>query len=150
MIAPKSMMIAVLIAGLAAQGLQAAPAESGWLSADEISAALSGKTLEGRYASGRAFTERYKADGRVEYSEAGGMAAGGHWSITAGTFCTIYDGDTSGGCFLVARVGRNCFEFYFTTRTEEDALRRGADDPSWTARGSVAGEATSCEDNANA
>lgn len=120
-----------------------------WLAPDEISAALAGKTLEGRYATGKAFTEHYGADGRVGYKESGGFTTGGHWSITAGSFCTIYDGDASGGCFRVSRTGKNCFEFYFITRTEEAAARREHEQPAWTARGSVSGEPTSCEDGAN-
>lgn len=148
-IEPKSIAFAVVLVSLLGKALGPAGAEPLWLKADEMSSALAGKTLEGRYLSGRAFTERYGADGRLEYSEPGGVTVAGHWSITAGTFCTIYDGDTSGGCFLVARVGRNCFEFFFATRTEEDAQRRRTDEPSWTARGSIAGEETSCHDTSD-
>lgn len=148
-IEPKSIAFSVVLLLLTAKGPEGAGAEPLWLKGDEISSALAGKTLEGRYATGRAFTERYRADGRVEYFEPGGVTAGGRWSITAGTFCTIYDGDSSGGCFLVARVARNCFEFFFATRTEEDAMRRKADEPSWTARGSVAGEASACHDTSD-
>lgn len=142
--------VAALVTVAGVTGIcRASLAGSAWLAPDEISAALAGKTLEGRYASGKAFTERYAADGRVEYSESGGISTGGHWSITAGTFCTIYDGDASGGCYRVSRVGRNCFEFYFITRTEEAAARRAGEAPSWTARGAVSGETTACEDGAD-
>lgn len=140
-------MILSLFAG-SALVLPAAALRS-WLTPEGLSAALAGKTIEGRYASGKSFTERYGADGRVEYREAGGMTTAGHWSITAGTFCTIYDGDVSGGCFRVARVGKNCFEFYFIARTEEAAAKRDENAPAWTARGSVSGEATSCDDDSS-
>lgn len=137
--------------GTAAIFTIAAPASAvqAWLSPDEITEALAGKTLEGRYASGKAFTERYHADGRVEYIENGGFTTSGHWSVTAGSFCTIYVGDASGGCFRVGRVGRNCFEFYFITRTEDEAAKRDNENPSWTARGSVSSEKTACPDAAD-
>lgn len=119
-----------------------------WLKGDAISRALDGKTIEGRYASGRAFTERYLNGGRVEYIERG-QTIGGHWSVTSGTLCTIYDTDPTGGCFRVAKVGANCFEFYFVTRTEEAAPGPEGASPKWTARGSVSGEPVACQDAAN-
>lgn len=114
-----------------------------WLLDAEIASALAGKTIDGRYASGRAFTERYEPDGRVQYIEEG-ATIGGRWSVTAGTLCTIYDNDPAGGCFRVARVSANCFEFFFAARTEEAAP--GGQTPQWTARGSVNGEASACQD----
>lgn len=114
-----------------------------WLQDAEIASALTGKTIDGRYASGRAFYERYDRDGRVQYME-DGATIGGRWSVTAGTLCTIYDNDPAGGCFRVARVSANCFEFFFAARTEEAAP--GGDKPQWTARGSVNGEASACQD----
>lgn len=114
-----------------------------WLQDAEIASALAGKTIDGRYASGRAFTERYNHDGRLQYMEEG-ATIGGRWSVTAGTLCTIYDADPAGGCFRVARVSANCFEFFFASRTEEAAP--GGQTPQWTARGSVNGEASACED----
>lgn len=115
-----------------------------WLRDAEITAALAGKTIDGRYASGRGFTEHYDPDGRVQYMEEG-ATIGGRWSVTAGTLCTIYDTDPAGGCFRVARVSANCFEFFFATRTEEAAP--GGETPQWTARGSVTGEASACQDS---
>ena len=47
-----------------------------WLAGDAIAKALAGKTIKGSYASGRAFTERYDVDGKVQYME-GGQAMGG-------------------------------------------------------------------------
>jgi hypothetical protein len=127
----------------AADGLSAE-----WLPGTEISRLLGGKMLEGRYASGRAFIERYLPDGRIEYLE-DGNAIGGHWSITAGTLCTIYDTEPAGGCFRVSRSGANCFEFYFVARTEATAPGPEGAKPSWTARGSVSGEPNACQDESN-
>lgn len=114
-----------------------------WLKDAEISATLTGKTIDGRYASGRAFSERYNTDGRVQYME-DGETIGGRWSVTAGTLCTIYDNDPAGGCFRVSRVSENCFEFFFAARTEQAAP--GGSTPQWTARGSVNGEPSACQD----
>ncbi len=119
-----------------------------WLKGDAIARALDGKTIEGRYTSGRPFTERYLSGGRVEYIERGHTTSG-RWSVTAGTLCTIYDDDPTGGCFRVAKVGANCFEFYFAARTEEAAPGPDGSTPKWTARGSVSGEPAACQDAAN-
>ncbi len=136
--------LALLAAGFAT-------AEAGsptWLHDSDIQSALAGKTIEGRYATGKAFTERYLPNGRIEYIE-GGATIGGHWSVTAGTLCTIYDTDPAGGCFRVTRASANCFEFYFASRTEEAAPGTLGSTPAWTARGSVSGEASACQDGAN-
>ncbi|MFN3868919.1 MAG: hypothetical protein ACK4MF_07640 [Hyphomicrobiaceae bacterium] len=115
-----------------------------WMSEADLSAAFAGVTLEGKYGDGRAFNERYGNDGRVEYREAG-QTTGGHWSVQAGTFCTIYDGDATGGCFRVKKVSGNCYEFYFVARTEAEAWREHRK-PDWTARGSVVGKPGVCAD----
>jgi hypothetical protein len=119
-----------------------------WLPDSDIQSTLAGKTIEGRYADGKAFTESYLPDGRIEYLE-GGKKIGGHWSVTAGTLCTIYDVDPTGGCYRITRVGPNCFEFYFASRTEIAAPGPEGSTPSWTARASVSGERAACQDNAN-
>lgn len=135
----------------AAALLVTGPARGGttpWLADSDIQSTLAGKTIEGRYADGKAFTESYLPDGRIEYLD-GGKKIGGHWSVTAGTLCTIYDVDPTGGCYRVTRVGPNCFEFYFASRTEIAAPGPEGSTPSWTARGSVSGERAACQDNAS-
>jgi hypothetical protein len=142
--AVRSMFALLLTASAAVASESPAP----WLPGRDIAEAIAGKTLEGRYANGRAFTERYLSDGRIEYIEQG-LTIGGHWSVTAGTLCTIYDTDPAGGCFRVSKVGANCFEFYFAARTEAAAPGPDGSTPKWTARGSVSGEAAACQDGAN-
>ena len=142
---PATWIACLLIGGLS---VRAEEAHAIWLQGADISTALTGKTLEGRYGNGRAFTERYLSDGRIEYFE-NGSQMGGHWSITAGTLCTIYDTDPTGGCFRVSRAGANCFEFYFAARSEEAAPGPDDSKPTWTARGSVSGEPSACQDGAN-
>ena len=112
------------------------PGTFSWMADREMADLFSGATLEGVYASGRTFTEIYKDNGRIRLME-GGMELEGNWSVRSGTFCTIYDNTPSGGCFRVARVAQNCFEFYFVARTEEDAQSKRFGKPDWTARGSI-------------
>ena len=121
------------------------PAARAWLDGTELAERFGGATIDGRYASGKAFTERYDHDGHLTYTEHS-RALGGHWSITEGTLCTIYDGDTSGGCYRVARVAPNCYEFYFVSRTEDAAPGPLDGIPRWTARGAVQGQSSSCKD----
>lgn len=129
--------------------LGAGPSVAGdWLGAAEIERALKGQTLEGMYASGRRFTERYLDDGAVEYVE-DGVTITGHWSVTAGTLCTIYDSDPTGGCFRVAASGKNCLEFYFVARSEAAAPGPPDTKPDWTARGAVNGQTDACKEEAN-
>ena len=100
-----------------------------------LRAVFSGATIEGKYADGREFREQYRPDGRLKYKEARLKEPWtGHWSIVNDLFCTIYDGSGTGGCFRVHRVGTNCFEFHFKTRTEEEARRSTPSKPWWTAQ----------------
>ena len=142
--------VVILLLALAAVDTRAQAGEPGglWLPGDRIVEALGGKTLGGRYANGRTFIERYLPDGRLEYSE-DGQTMGGHWSVTAGTLCTIYDSDPAGGCYRVTKAGANCFEFYFAARTEAAAPGPEGSVPAWTAQGSVASEPATCHDGAN-
>lgn len=125
-----------------------AQAAVGWMSGEDITVLFSDATIDGQYANGRSFTEHYAANGRVEYAEPG-LTIGGRWSVTAGTLCTIYDTDVSGGCFRVARVAENCFEFYFAARTEQAAPGPEGSRPKWTARGAFKGKAAACPDGAD-
>ena len=120
-------------------------AVSAWMTDAELLQHFNNSTLDGRYASGKAFTERYGVDGRLTYTERG-VTMGGHWSVTEGTLCTIYDTDASGGCYRVSRVSTNCYEFYFVSRTEEAAPGPGDGTPRWTARGALQGQPSACKD----
>jgi hypothetical protein len=122
-----------------------ATAINAWLENAEIRRAFDGATIEGRYASGKHFIEHYNRNGSLRYDEAG-LMLGGHWSVTQGTLCTIYDEQETGGCYRVMRVDENCYEFYFVSRTEEAAPGPSDGKPRWTARGSVQGKASACRD----
>jgi hypothetical protein len=131
---------------LSAPGLASrSSAISAWLNDSELQR-FSNATIDGRYANSKPFTESYGSDGRLHYVERG-MTLGGHWSITQGTLCTIYDLDETGGCYRVMRVDTNCYEFYFVSRTEEAAPGPNDGKPRWTARGAIQGQASACKDS---
>jgi hypothetical protein len=121
---------AAALAGLVAGA--ALPAE--WLGEAEIESVIKGHTLEGMYASERRFTERYLEGGALEYQE-GDVLIHGHWSVKAGTLCTIYDTDPTGGCFRVSASAPNGLEFYFVSRSEEAAPGPPGVTPDWGRRG---------------
>lgn len=144
----RSLLLSSVLATLfMPSGATPARAVDSWMSEGEIDAQFRGVAIDGHYASGRTFSESYGRDGRLEYRERDRHTRG-RWSIEAGTFCTIYDQDPTGGCYRVKRVGGNCFEFYFVARTEEQ-VRRDPGAPSWTARGWVKSAPATCGDGAS-
>jgi hypothetical protein len=146
MSASKLVVFAALAASFTAVPVWAVQSRLEWLSGPDIMAQFKGATIDGRYASGKAFTERYATDGRLSYTEPG-LTLGGHWSVTEGTLCTIYDYDATGGCYRVVRVDTNCYEFYFVSRTEAAAPGPpNGGKPSWTARGALQGKPSACRD----
>ncbi len=90
--------------------------DSSWMSAEALRRAFSGTTISGVYGNGLAFREQYRTDGTLTYVEPSNRRDG-NWSVVAGTFCTIYTGSDTGGCYRVTRVSDNCFHFYFAARS---------------------------------
>jgi len=135
----------VLLSVTLAAGAVPVNASEDWMNEDDLRHAFAGKTIQGQYATGKSFTESYKADGAISYEERD-VAYRGHWSLQAGTFCTIYDTDPAGGCYQVRKVGDNCYEFYFVARTEQEAAEEGPGAPSWTARAAVSDRDPTCSD----
>lgn len=116
-----------------------------WMSGEELAKTFKGVTVDGHYVDGRKFSEVYADDNALQYFE-GPVENTGHWSVIGSTFCTIYRGDLSGGCYRVTRRGANCFEFYFVARTEDQVRRRREGRPGWTARAWIRDQAATCED----
>lgn len=115
-----------------------------WMSDAELTATFGGRSIAGEYENGDRFEETYAESGAVTYRDAR-RTSGGQWSVRAGTFCTIYDNDASGGCYRVRQPSKNCFEFHFVARTvseAEEAPRK----PDWTARGWFPDSPTTCVD----
>lgn len=136
-------MLAFEVAGLC--GAVAATPAPAWMSGAELSAAFGEKTIEGYYPGGRRFDESYDGAGRLLYHEEGRTDAGA-WSVHGTVFCTIYDARSSGGCFQVVRVSRNCFEFYFNAADVADIDENLVDPGPWVARAWVRGTASTCEE----
>ncbi|MEO1206900.1 MAG: hypothetical protein AAFV45_11265 [Pseudomonadota bacterium] len=120
----------------------------GWLPADDIQATFGGRVIDGHYRDKRSFSERYAADGSLEYTEPFRRSAG-RWSVRGGSFCTIYDQDPTGGCFRVKRTSSNCFEFYFVARSPGEAAAKPQDAVrDWTARGWLKEKPSTCGEDA--
>ncbi len=115
-----------------------------WMSNTELKATFGGRSIFGEYENGDMFHEAYAEDGSVSYRDAI-RTSGGKWSVRAGTFCTIYDGDPSGGCYRVRQASENCFEFHFVARTTAEAENEPRP-PDWTARGWFPDKPRTCID----
>lgn len=140
-----ALSVLLALSGALAPGRSAAAGSSlRWMSEAEITSSFSGQTVDGEYPSGATFRETYAADGSVAYEDEL-RTTSGRWSVRSGSFCTIYDDDPTGGCFRVRKAGANCYEFYFTGRSEADAERPLRETPSWTARAWLDGEASTCK-----
>ena len=107
---------------------------SGWMSGEAIKTTFAGTTIDGIYGDGLTFTETYADTGDIVYQDTR-KAMTGRWSIINQSFCTLYSGGISGGCFKVVRQSANCFEFYFQSSTEAEAANPTPGQPTWTARG---------------
>lgn len=134
----------VTLTAALAVGAAILPAQAAnWMTEAELKAVFGGRTIEGAYANGTKFVESYAARGTLDYSEPRRKLTG-RWSTVGDTFCTIYDGDQTGGCFRVRQVSDNCYEFFFAARDEAEAESAPARKPSWTARASRTDAAPTC------
>jgi hypothetical protein len=120
-----------------------------WMDDDQITKAFAGVTISGVYVDGMPFTETYASGGGITYSDPR-KAMTGRWSVVNRSFCTLYEGATTGGCFKVSRHSGNCFEFYFLTSSEREAANDNSNQPSWTARGWDKSKAATCDDKPSA
>jgi len=112
-----------------------------WMDDADLETTFSGKTIAGLYPSGRGFVETFRIGGRVQYQD-DRRRVSGRWTINSGNFCTIYEGDNTGGCYSVRRMGKNCFEFYFISRTEN--TKRRPEEPTWTAQAWLSDATSTC------
>lgn len=116
-------------------------ATSLWMSEADLETTFAGKTIAGLYPNGRGFLETFHVGGRVHYRD-DIRRVSGNWHVKSGTFCTIYDGENTGGCYSVRRMGENCFEFYFISRNE--GARRRPEEPTWTAQAWLSDTPSTC------
>jgi hypothetical protein len=126
-----------------------ASAFNAWMTEEAMRQAFIGRTLDGHYASGLAWTETYADDGRLDYRERTRTAVG-YWYFRGNVFCTFYDPPhrpaLAGGCWLAIQTSANCYEFYLAgledkgpseDETPELAMR-------WNARAWRQGEPSTC------
>ena len=75
-----------------------------------------------------------------------GMTLRGHWSITQGTLCTIYDFDETGGCYRVSARRYELLRILFRLANGSRPRRVLDGKPRWTARGAIQGQPSACQD----
>ena len=114
--------------------------------------AFIGRTLDGHYGNGVAWTEAYGADGRLDYREAS-RAATGRWYFRGHVFCTFYEPTAgqpglNGGCWTTVKVSANCYEFYLAGLNREPPFEDGTDGMAlrWNARAWRQGEPSTCSE----
>lgn len=127
-----------------------APTSTPWMSEADMRAAFIGKTLDGHYGNGLAWTETYFDDGRLDYREPERRAVG-KWHFRGRVFCTFYDPaqprpPLSGGCWTAIKSGANCYEFYLAGLTRDEEFEDEATSRRWNARGWRQGEPSTCQD----
>lgn len=132
-------LLAVLSLGLVMESSQSDAVL--WMDDSDLKTTFEGKTIAGHYPAGHGFIETFHRGGRVAYQDQV-RQVGGRWSVSGGTFCTIYDGDAAGGCYSVRRMGPNCFEFYFISRTKQD--KRRPEEQAWTAQAWISDRPSTC------
>lgn len=116
------------------------------LTGDRLATAFVGKIFRGVYQDGVNWREAYLVDGAVDYAD-DFAAARGEWFTRNDLLCTFYDGDLTGGCFIVMQRADNCFDFYAVDPDTDQpdastgAIIAGYD---WTAQGWRSDRVPSC------
>lgn len=121
----------------------AADAVSRWMGDGDLRTTFGGQTIDGHYSDGTTFRESYFDSGRLDYREDARRMVG-RWLVVEGTFCTLYDNLSPGGCFKVHRASSNCFEFYYAAADEDALAEAPGQPPRWTARAWIADRPSTC------
>lgn len=103
------------------------------MSRDEIVEAFVSQQLSGIYPSGTPWSELIRPDGTSDYRE-GTARREGRWWMRDDQFCFTYALPGSGGCFQIARVGRNCYELYVVGRAGGAEAPPPGADRQWNGR----------------
>ncbi len=140
--------LALTLALGAASKAPAAPSRT-WMSEEAMRAAFIGRTLDGHYVDGLAWTETYATDGRLDYRETF-RSGRGRWHFQDAVFCTLYEPGygLNGGCWTTVQVGANCYEFYPAAWRDAEGGEDAAPGPlrAWIARAWRRGEASTCDE----
>jgi hypothetical protein len=130
---------------------QPASALDAWMSQDAQRKAFIGKTLDGYYATGVAWTETYLGTGRLDYHEQTRKAVG-YWYFRGDVFCTFYDPPHDpvmmGGCWLTIKTSANCYELYLAGLDDKGPSNEGAPEGEvrWNARAWRQDEPSTCSE----
>jgi hypothetical protein len=140
-----SALLALAVCLALCLGCGPARATEVWMSEAEIRNALIGHVNKGVYRGGERWTDAYAADGSITYHDARN-AWTGQWSFHGNAFCTLYNDDVDGGCYLVRQLSANCFDFVTVPMDwNGPGLPPGASS-AWLARGGRSEEPTTCEE----
>ena len=116
-----------------------------WMAGDEIRTVFAGRRLSGIYPNLSQWSEEILADGTSDYRE-GAKHWRGEWWIADRGFCFAYPPPGIGGCFLVTRVSRNCYELYETTGLHGGSAVPPSTVGAWNGRMWIAAEPPTCEE----
>jgi hypothetical protein len=119
-----------------AASLSAQSGEPRWLNDKELKFVFVGREVAGYYANGAEFSETYRRIGRIEYHDTTTKLEG-TWTIRNGAFCNTYNSGGGSGCFKVAKVSENCFEYWLIGENQKV-------DASWIARSWQAKHSSTC------
>lgn len=138
--------VAALVVVFGLVGASLARAETKlWMSGEDVRTTLTGKQLAGTYPGGRPWRERINADGTSDYEE-GEIRRPGRWWLDGPRFCFRYPHPMSGGCFLVVRVGANCYELFSASAPPAPTDRGPPAGASWNGRMWRTETATTCDE----
>ena len=141
--------------GMAGAALVAAPPSAPaldppWMTEAAMRSAFVGKTLDGHYGNGVAWTEIYFDNGRLDYRESQRRAVG-NWYFRGHVFCTFYEAPLAqpplnGGCWTAIKTSANCYEFYLAGLSPEPPYQDDAPGMAqrWNARGWRKDEPSTC------
>ena len=127
-----------------------------WMTEEAMRAAFIGRTLDGHYGNGVAWTEAYLANGRLDYREGQRQAVGSWYFSGPHVFCTFYDPPDrpalAGGCWNTIQISANCYEFYLAGLTGSDHDERDPGDwmLRWNARGWRQDAPSTCQEKPSA
>ncbi len=94
-----------------------ATATEQWLKEQDITYVFVGREVSGVYANGASFSEIYRRNGDIEYSDETRRLTG-KWSQNEDQFCSEYKSDP-GGCYRIKMHGDNCFEYWLVQKPDK-------------------------------
>ena len=123
---------------------QASSTDASWMSVEDMRSEFIGKTLEGVYPDGSAWSDAYFPDGSIIYHDTVNNWTG-EWSFKGPAYCTWYLGGAQGGCFLVRKLSANCYSFFVVPNDWNRPEPPDASQIGWNGNGWVNDRPGTCE-----